>query len=268
MVDKNTIVFAADSRFSEQLMTAIKSICYHNKDIRFFILNRELSSEWFSHIRAFLEKINCEIFDIKIEYNELKKYSTLPHISSDSTYFRYFIPEFIDSDRVLYLDCDVIVNGSLNSMFEIELGGYFLAASLDNLAHDFHNQDNAFNAGVLIINNQLWKKYDTHQELLRLTEQYGHKISDSDQGILNLLFEGKWVKLTHNANYLVGAEYIYIKNNLTQLILRPENELPLILHFNTEFKPWLPIYDLPFRDIYWFYYSLPWQDIITKHQEG
>ncbi|AUI66033.1 MULTISPECIES: glycosyltransferase family 8 protein [Glaesserella] len=264
-MNRQSIVLAADLRFSEQLMTTIKSICLYNKNLNFFIFNREFSYEWFQYLNTFLEKINCEVIDVKINNDALRRYPTLAHISSESTYFRYFVSEFINDDKVLYLDSDLVVNGSLQALFDLDLGDNFVAASLDDIAQNIYNTVNNFNAGVLLINNKLWKEYQIHQKALELTEKCVHQVPDGDQGILNILFNGKWLQLSHNVNYLVGGEYIYYKNGLLHFIQRRENEIPLVLHFNTAYKPWLPIYNLPFRNHYWFYYRLTWEEIISQH---
>lgn len=263
--DKLIIVLAADERYSEKVLSTIKSICFHNKNIRFYLLNRDYSKEWFDYLNANLQPLDSEIIDIKIRSKAIKNYKTLKHISSDSTYFRYFIPELINEDKVLYLDCDVIVNGSLTPIFKIDLKGYFLAACLDSIAKNYNEEIN-FNAGVLLINNRLWKKHDIANAAIELSNQYVNQLPDGDQSILNMIFKDKWLRLNQTVNYLVGAEYMYLKNEHFDLIARPKGTVPLVLHFNTACKPWLPLYDLPFREYYWFYCHMTWHEIHQHHK--
>lgn len=262
-MSEKIIVLAADERYSEKVITTIKSICYHNCKIKFYLLNRDFSKEWFDYLNCFLAMLGSQIIDVKINSDITKNYKTLKHISSDSTYFRYFIPTLINEDKVLYLDSDLIVNGSLDAIFELNLEGCFLAACIDNIAKSYHNELN-FNAGVLLINNKLWKENNITQIAIELSNQYVNQLRDGDQSILNLIFKDKWLQINQTANYLVGAEYIYLRNKHVDFITREKDAVPLILHFNTEFKPWLPIYDLPFRQYYWFYYQLSWNEIIEK----
>ncbi|MDS8186427.1 glycosyltransferase, partial [Streptococcus pneumoniae] len=72
------------------------------------------------------------------------------HISS-ITYARYFIPEYVPEDKVLYLDSDLIVNTSLEKLFSICLEEKSLAAVKDT-------DGITFNAGVLLINNEKWRQ--------------------------------------------------------------------------------------------------------------
>ncbi|MGX2956607.1 glycosyltransferase family 8 protein [Ursidibacter arcticus] len=258
------MVLAADERYSEKVLTTIKSICYHNKAFDFYLFNRDFSPEWFQIINFYLNKIGCHIFDVKVTSEQIKKYRTYEHISSDATYFRYFIADFVQADKVLYLDCDLVVNGSLISLFNLDLESNYIAACRDDLAKNFHNK-NDFNAGVMLINNILWRRDNISEKAIDLSNTYIAQVMDGDQSILNMLFESRWIELNPTINYLVGGEYSYIKHNIPHLIMRKAGELPLILHYNTEYKPWLPIYDLPFREYYWFYYKLTWQEIIQRH---
>ena len=50
-----------------------------------------------------------------------------------------------------------------------------------------------FNAGVLLINNALWKQENMTQKLIDLTNEWHDKVDQADQSILNMLFENKMV---------------------------------------------------------------------------
>ena len=38
-----------------------------------------------------------------------------------ATYFRYAIPEIVEEERILYLDCDMIFTQDLSPLFEVDL---------------------------------------------------------------------------------------------------------------------------------------------------
>lgn len=261
------IVLAADERYSEKVITTIKSICAHNRDITFCLFNRDFSPEWFEHLNGFLAQMDCYIFDAKISDETLKACKTYTHISSDATFFRYFISEMIDVDvapKVLYLDCDLVVSGPLDVLFEYDLGDHFVAACADNLAlHHYNNAD--FNAGVMLFNIPLCKKERITQKALQITRDYHEILPDGDQTVLNILFKDRWLPLPNGFNYLVGAEMYFTKAGHEHLIDRTDDLLPLILHFNTEYKPWLPYPELPFREYYWLYYQMSWNEVIAQN---
>lgn len=303
---KQSIVLAADWKYSTYVLTTIKSICWHNKNICFYLLNRDYPVDWFDEINVFLSKINCQIIDVKFNNEEIKKYPTYQHISSDSTFFRYYIGDLIQEDKVLYLDCDLIITGNLDELFEISLYDNFVAACIDNTSKRCI-EDEQFNAGVLLINNKKWREYCVAEKAIDLSERYIHQVPDADQSILNMLFAQKWKKLDRKMNYLVGADYQKIQlfyegiKNITSLsniktgnaniikllrgikyVLRflgeyiqlryfsypnlgKNKQTPLIVHFNTEFKPWLDIEYLPFSEQYKFYQEVTLDDVIHQH---
>ena len=45
----------------------------------------------------------------------------LPHINHNDL-ARYFIPDFVEEDKVLYLDSDLVVTADLTPLFEMDLG--------------------------------------------------------------------------------------------------------------------------------------------------
>ncbi|HHG7822886.1 TPA: hypothetical protein ACPYAJ_000772 [Streptococcus pneumoniae] len=47
MDTKKAIVLGADNNYRDKLETTIKSICYHNRDLKFYIFNEDIPKEWF-----------------------------------------------------------------------------------------------------------------------------------------------------------------------------------------------------------------------------
>ena len=61
---RNAIVLACDNSYMDKLETTIKSICAHNKNIKFYILNEDLPIEWFQLMTKRLSYFNSEILNI------------------------------------------------------------------------------------------------------------------------------------------------------------------------------------------------------------
>ena len=82
-------------------------------------------------------------------------YKTGPHINY-ATYFRFFATAVVESEKVLYLDSDIIVTGDLSTLFEIDLKGYSIGAVDDVYAYE--GRKSGFNAGVLLMDVAKWKE--------------------------------------------------------------------------------------------------------------
>ena len=104
------IALGADNGYMDKVETTIKSVCVHNDNIKFYVFNDDLPSEWFRVMNKRLEKINTQIGNAKISDNHIRKYHLpRPHLSY-AAYFRFFIPEVVEEERVLYLDSDSVVD--------------------------------------------------------------------------------------------------------------------------------------------------------------
>ncbi|MFC0821164.1 glycosyltransferase family 8 protein [Moraxella marmotae] len=264
------IVLAADLKMAEQVLTTIKSICYHNKNICFYLLNKEYSTEWFTQLNQYLNKIHCEIKDIKIA-GEIRHNKTkhLSHIS-EVTWYRLLVGRLIE-DKALYLDCDIVVTGDLREVYQTDLQDNYVAAVhdaiLNNVTHYYHEFPDIkpyFNAGVLLINAAKWRENNIDAQAFNMSNTYNFIYADQD--LLNILFLKKWLPLSSTYNYQTGADVNAQMHGLPKDIQKTTDSIPKIIHFTTKFKPWLADVSCSFRQQYWFYYCLDWSAIIARHK--
>ena len=200
-MNKKVIVLGADSGYRDKIETTIKSVCAHNRSVKFYVFNDDMPSEWFQLMTKRLEPLSSEIVNVKISSHSLKNYHLpLSHLSY-AAFFRYFIPQFVEENRAIYLDSDVIVRGSLDALFSEDLGDFPMAAVEDDLTSD------SFNSGVMLIDVDAWRAEGVTEQLFELTNQF-HESSFGDQGILNILFQKRWKKLPQKYNFMVGMDTV------------------------------------------------------------
>lgn len=247
---KKAIVLAANYEYVEQVLTTIKSVCYHNTNVKFYLINSNFPNEWFIALNKKLEKINCEIINARVEENQVNSYKT---DISYTVFLRYFIPDFVEEDKALYLDCDLVVTKNLDELFSIDLDDYPLAAVKDLGGLHYYNEV-IFNAGVMLINNKRWKEESITQKLIELTNKYHNTVSQADQSILNMLFKDKWLELDFSYN-AITLHTDFANYNLFDI------DYPVIIHYLTERKPWKPYSQCVFREVWWFYNNLDFGDI-------
>ena len=257
-MNKKVIVLGADSGYRDKIETTIKSVCAHNRNVKFYIFNDDMPSEWFQLMTKRLEPLFSEIVNVKISSHSLKNYHLpLSHLSY-AAFFRYFIPQFVEENRAIYLDSDVIVRGNLDALFLEDLGDFPMAAVEDDLTSD------SFNSGVMLIDVDAWRAEGVTEKLFELTNQF-HESSFGDQGILNILFQKRWKKLPQKYNFMVGMDtvarnYQIVSWYQDSLVAEKEAE---IIHYTGE-KPWYGINLNRFRNEWWFYYGLEWSDIVMR----
>ena len=258
-----TIVLAGDRNYTTQLETTIKSILYHNRDVKIYILNQDIMPDWFRKPRKIARMLGSEIIDVKLpEQAVFQSWETREYISP-MTYARYFIPDYISEDKVLYLDSDLIVNQSLEPLFEIDFYEYLLAAAWDT-------DGVTFNAGVMLINNKKWRQEKLKERLieqsivtLKEVDEGKFENFNGDQTILNQVCSNRWLELDRGYNLQVGHDVTAFYNKWENYF----NELvsPSIIHFVSYRKPWSTLIANRYRDLWWEFHDLEWTKILQHH---
>lgn len=247
-----------DSGYRDKIETTIKSVCAHNRNVKFYIFNDDMPSEWFQLMTKRLEPLSSEIVNVKISSHSLKNYHLpLPHLSY-AAFFRYFIPQYVKEKKALYLDADIIVRDSIEELFSEDLGDFPMAAVEDDLTSD------SFNSGVMLIDVDVWRAEGVTEKLFELTNQF-HESSFGDQGILNRLFQNDWKKLPQKYNFMVGMDTVarnYGIDSWYTESIKVENEAKII-HY-TGSKPWHLVNLNRFREEWWYYYGLEWSEIVMR----
>ena len=116
---KNIVAMAANYSYIRQVETTIKSLLDHNSRVKIYLMNSDIPSEWFQIINAKLNVIGSKIVDKKVSpYILAEEHVSQAHIDVIAS-ARFFIPELIREDTVVYLDSDVIVTDSLQKLFNL-----------------------------------------------------------------------------------------------------------------------------------------------------
>jgi len=159
-------------------------------------------------------------------------------------YGRLFAPRYIDAERALYLDVDVGLEGTLDTLLELEMRGATIAAVPDlELIYEAKclaqlNDPLAvlhyFNAGVILFDCARWLAREVDTDLRAWAAQNPHE-RYADQAFLNASEEGQWLPLSPRWN----CQGSLVASGLATTIA------PHIFHF-TGWRPWdkprLPIH--------------------------
>lgn len=258
-----TIVLADNRNYTRQLETTIKSILYHNRDVKIYILNQDIMPDWFRKPRKIASMLGSEIIDVKLpEQTVFQDWKKQAHISSIA-YARYFIPDYIQEDTVLYLDCDLLINDKLDSLFEQDVREHYIAA-----IRDANGQ--GFNTGVLLINNEKWRQEKLKERLIEQSivtmkevEEGRFEHFNGDQTIFNQVLQDDWLELGRAYNLQVGHDIVALYNNWQEHLAF--NDKPVVIHFTTYRKPWTTLTANRYRDLWWEFHDLEWNQILQHH---
>ncbi|VSB04388.1 glycosyl transferase family protein [Streptococcus pneumoniae] len=253
--EKKAIVLAANYAYVDQVLTTIRSICYHNRSLRFYLIHSDFPNEWIKQLNKRLEKFDSEIINCRVTSEQISCYKS---DISYTVFLRYFIADFVQEDKALYLDCDLVVTKNLDDLFATDLQDYPLAVVRDFGGRAYFGQE-IFNAGVLLVNNAFWKKENMPQKLIDLTNEWHDKVDQADQSILNMLFEHKWLELDFDYNHIV------IHKQFADYQLPEGQDYPAIIHYLSHRKPWKDLAAQTYREVWWYYHGLEWTELGQNH---
>lgn len=259
------IVIASDNNYAQHLGIAIISVLENNdtkENLIFHILDNGISGEQKEKIISIEKKYQTKIIFYKIDASLLNNLPEIGHLTK-ATYLRLFITEILPSDinKIIYLDCDLIILKNIKELYYQDLKQFSLAAIRDVKAKEilriyfYPGLKSYFNAGVLLINLQAWREKDIISQFLKFLDNYKNEISTADQDILNCLFKDDWLEINNKFNL--------------DLKHQPINALPkqetVILHYSDKIKPWSYFYCGKNKKYYFKYLAnSPWADFKYK----
>lgn len=261
------ICYSLDSNYSEQLAVSITSILMNadaSDTINFYILDGGLTDddkqkiESLRNIKKFnieyIKMNNSDFADCPLLVEKSDKYKdyhvTLP------TYYRFKLAElFPKLDKILYIDCDIMARGSLFELFNTDLTD-FAAAMVIDAESDKEikrlNIDKYFNAGVMLINLDYWRKNDIQNKLFDYAKNNKKIILWQDQDIVNVVLEDKIKEIDKIWNF----QYFQYDDIDSKTV--PDCK---IIHLAGRFKPWITSFEHVLYDIYYNYLSYtPWRN--------
>lgn len=276
------IAFCLDEKYVEHCATTIasilsnmtdKQIVFHvisdsiNKDKK-IIFSRWVSDEYGASIR--FHDVDSDLF---------KHFPIENAYINISTYYRLMLPEILkDIDKVLYLDCDIIVSSSIQSLWEIDINNYAVAGIRDRINDNIrlYNRlryalsDGYINAGVLLINLKKWREEEVFERALNISEKDPAILKNHDQDIINILFHDSKKILPFKYNlleyYLYTEEWLHLDRKYYPEIIEACKN-PAIIHFCMPQKPWHYECINPYKELYFKYRKMtPWPDVTLTHK--
>jgi lipopolysaccharide biosynthesis glycosyltransferase len=207
-----------------------------------------------------VEKFFFEETALKLKHTSLKQNFSI------GTLFRLKIAELLSLDKALYLDSDIVVNMDIQSLWTIDLDGYYAAAVKDmkatrnKIINRRHfkkmrlSTEQYFNAGVILFNlKKIREDMDLFNDSISFLIQHSKDAIFFDQDSLNSLLQKKTVFLQKEYNFIpVVLEHQKISD-----------DFQAIIHFAGP-KPW-KYHCSPFDYLYWQYFTKTvWGDTIEK----
>lgn len=249
------ICLSCDEKYTKYAGVVIASILANAKqedDLYFYILDGNITEESKNKILSLKKIKNCTIKFLYVNDKEFEDYKNIPNHDyiSISTYYRLKLATLLpDVDKIIYLDCDVIVRDSLQELYNIDLKDNIYGGVLD-IDVSLRNNPKYVNAGVLLMDLSKVRHYNIEKQFVEYAKNNWQYIQLGDQGVINDVLQDKI--LTIPKKYNVQSECFIKRSSFTKI--------PVIIHFVGGKKPWHFASWSFHKDLYFKYLQLtPWK---------
>ncbi len=146
------IAIALNRPFLRYGYVMLTSVFENHKDIdlNIYVLHRDITDEDFADYKKLAEEYSQTLTTICITEEMIP--GGLPKTDKwpIEVYFRMMLPFLLsEEEKVLYLDTDIIVRGSLTDLYDIEMGDHLFAASVDNSDGNLSEKQHLIFDGVI-----------------------------------------------------------------------------------------------------------------------
>ncbi len=235
------IFFACNDKYVPYLDVAIISLISHasdENDYKITVMKSDISEE----NQAILKKhetgnVSIDFYDVGEMLEPVREKLPEMFYFSVAAYFRFFIEtSFPQYDKVIYLDCDVILLNDIAKLYDTDVSGYLLAAAYEqntdrsplftNYVEDIIGIPyyTYFNSGVMVMNLKEFREFRVQERFLGMLTEYNFDCLAPDQEYLNVICHGR-------------VKYLPTGWNKHSFPEAPEGELNLC-HFALSNKPW------------------------------
>lgn len=168
---------------------------------------------------------------------------------SPISYAKAFLDRFLPTDiaRLVCIDADIIVNGDMSEIWQMDVTSPVMAAA--NIPRMHSHQ---FNSGFMLLDLAAWRRWKIADIVERFLSRYSDSLHSHDQHVLNLIFKGRWQRLDLKWNYIEDHFRLRKKESAySEAEVIAAREAPAIVHYavGTD-KPWHPHCRHPRADLY------------------
>jgi len=282
------VLYQSSNLYAPITGVSMTSLMENNKDIdeiNLYLLNDEIDEDNLGKFREVCEKYgrNLTVIETAPIISRLKdELKVTPYRGSSYTpYLKVFALKnlSIQTDRILYLDSDTIVNGSLAPLLEMDFNGNVMAMSyclyqqykeLINIPED----GKYYNIGATLFNYPVWVGDKCEDQIIRHIHDVRSNYFAAEQDIVNVVFRNKimYLDLTYNflSNfYIYGIKESYYVRGISPEYYENHRKVedvykdPVVHHLvgTLHGRPWEGQNNHPLNDLFDKYLKIsPWND--------
>lgn len=282
------ILYSSSNSYAFLTGISMFSLLENNKDvgeINIYIMNNKINEQNINKLKDVAARYGREITFVPMpDMKELTGQTIYTRRWNISTFGRLYmasaLPESVH--KVLNIDCDTIIEDSLEDLWNTDLTGKVVGGMLESINDRYRRnvgmKDGEYylNGGVIFLNLDEVRKQGYEGKFTKYIQTYGSSLAYLDQDVINGVVEqDKKIKLPIRYNML--SPYFYVDYEQMLQIRRSKHfyskdeyiegkKNPAIVHFTTCFldglRPWIKGNKHPYLNEFLRYKAMsPWSDI-------
>ncbi len=245
MSNRIDICFTSDENYAQHMAVAIMSILINadkNDEFSFWIVDDNISENSKKKIDILKKIKDFDISYIVVNKDEFKDFPFRKDYVSSNSYYLLKVPSILkNNDRLLFLDCDVVVQKSLAPLFFMDLDGRCIAAAEDIHAKRHKERMGIldkflyFNSGVFLLDCEKWRNNHMEEKCFEYVKRNGKNFVLQDQEVLNGVLHNDVKEIDLKWNFQHVHNYVgdFDKNYYEEI-----KKDPSVIHYITGDKPW------------------------------
>lgn len=222
------IVYSSSDSYAELCGISIVSLFENNKDvdvIDVYIIDNGISQENKNKLEATVKKYSRYInFVNKVNLEEKAHTKVYTGRWNIGTFFRLYLGTILPNsiDRVIYIDCDMIIRHSLEEVYNIDMGDC-IVAGVDDCRSELYRVELGIdpksiyiNNGFMVIDLKKWREEDLEDKFTDFISKRNGNCTYMDQAPLNAIL-GKENKI-YELEPIYNAQRIYFDFSYKKLM--------------------------------------------------
>lgn len=250
-MNKINVCFVTDENYAPYMGTAIYSIvcnAKHNRRFVFYVFDSGIQEKTKETIKKIAGRNEVNFIDSSVFSQKLASLpQTSAHITK-SSYLKFIISDVLkDLNKVLYLDCDLIVTRDIKELYDADIENNLIGA-VEDVGYTYwskHNNDlklkfKCMNSGVMLINCDLWRKENLSAALIECASDHDKVGFGQDQPVLNFVCKNRvcFLPFKWNVQDTFFRDSAEIQDRADIEECHEARDNPAIIHYTFVRKPW------------------------------
>lgn len=268
------VMYLCDDNYAMIAGVSILSLMENNRDmeaINIFLVSDGISDCNIEKIKLCVKQYNRNLVILeKPDIKSLLGCNVEMHWWIENVFSRVFLGEvfkdYREVRRLIYIDCDTLIVGSLQDLWDMDLGGRTGAGVCEAMGNihkkviGLSKEDNYFNAGMFLIDLNKWREADVDAKASEFVNRKNGRLEYADESVLNGVLSKELKRVSPKYN-LTSLSFYFTADELKiyrkSYINYSENERQealadgRIIHFTSTYldvRPWVEGCHHPYTD--------------------